>query len=84
VLYYSPEKKSDALGDKFNCVVNDSYFVVDFANPAIRKNQQNAEDERENHQVTFYSGPAGNSDDCLSVWFGRRGAPRRPSSPFAG
>lgn len=56
MLSYSPEKKSDGLGDRFNCVVNESYFVVDFANPAIRKNLQNAEGEREDHKVTFYSG----------------------------
>jgi hypothetical protein len=59
VLSYSTEKKSDGLGDRFDCVVNGSYFVLDFANPAIRKNQQNAEDERGDHQVTFYSGACG-------------------------
>lgn len=48
-----PEKKSDGLGDRLNCIFNNTYFVIDFVNSAIRKHQQNTEGEREDHQVTF-------------------------------
>jgi hypothetical protein len=55
VLAYSPEKQSDGLGNRFGSMINDRDFVIYSVEPAIRKNQQDAEDQGEDQQVMLHS-----------------------------